>query len=173
MVTRVAERVMLDTNVLLAATDEGRPDHRAALAVVNDWPGRGTVLYASGQIYREYLAVATRPVAQNGLGMKPGAALGNVAAFRSRARLLAEDSKVADHLATLVAETGCGGKQVHDANVAATMLAHGVQALVTINVPDFARFTGHIQVIGLTARAGGPPEPPEPPEPPGPPGAAG
>jgi predicted nucleic acid-binding protein len=65
----VPDRVMLDTNVLLAATDESRPEHRDALTVVNDWAARRTDLYTSGQILREYLAVATRPAGKNGLGL--------------------------------------------------------------------------------------------------------
>ena len=32
------------------------------------------------------------------------------------------------------------GKQVHDANIVATMLAHGVGRLLTFNVADFQRF---------------------------------
>ena len=56
------DRVMLDTNVLLAATDEGRAEHRDALMIMNEWAAGGTTLCTSGQILREYLAVATRPV---------------------------------------------------------------------------------------------------------------
>ena len=78
------DRAMLDTNVLLAATDEGRAEHDQALEIVNDWPGRGTTLYTSGQIMREYLAVATRPAERNGLGLKLADALANVRAFRGR-----------------------------------------------------------------------------------------
>ncbi len=69
MATPVADRAVLDTNVLLAATDQARQEHEQAVAVINVWPASGLVLYTSGQILREYLAVATRPVDQNGLGM--------------------------------------------------------------------------------------------------------
>src|SRR5690625_4691600 len=65
MTTPVADRAILDTNVLLAATDEGREEHEAALQILNVWPASGMVLYTSGQLMREYLAVATRPVAGN------------------------------------------------------------------------------------------------------------
>jgi len=56
------DRAMLDAFVFLAATDEGRAQHRDALTVVNDWAAGGTAPCTSGQILREYLAVATRPV---------------------------------------------------------------------------------------------------------------
>lgn len=145
--TRAAERVLLDTNVLLAATDEGRPEHRAALALFQDWPAQGTALYTSGQVLREYLVVATRPRARNGLGMEVSDALANVAAFRGRLRFLPEDEKVFDRLAGLLDEAPCPGKPIHDAHVAATMLVHGVETIVTSNLADFARFGSHIRAL--------------------------
>jgi predicted nucleic acid-binding protein len=145
------DRAMLDTNVLLAATDEGRTEHDQALKIVNDWPGWGTTLYTSGQIMREYLAVATRPAEKNGLGLKPADALANVQALRGRTSLLAEDGKVADRLLALLGDISCGGKQIHDANVVATMLVHGIDTVVTINLDDFAKFGQHVKLIGLDA----------------------
>ncbi len=145
------DRAMLDTNVFLAATDEGRAEHDQALAIVNDWPARGTALYASGQIMREYLAVATRPADKNGLGLALADALANVRAFRGRTTLLVEDGKVADRLLTLVEDIACGGKQIHDANVVATMLVHGIGTIVTINTGDFTRFGRHVRLVGLAA----------------------
>ena len=42
-----------------------------------------------------------------------------------------------------------GGKQVHDANIVATMQAHGLRRLLTHNTADFARFGALIQVEPL------------------------
>jgi predicted nucleic acid-binding protein len=155
MATRVADlsivpdRVMLDTNVLLAATDESRAEHRDALMVLNDWASVRTDLCTSGQVLREYLAVATRPAENNGLGLNLTDALGNVRAIRERTTLLAENSKVADRLLGLLADVECTGKQVHDANLVATMLVHGVSAMMTMNLADFARFAGQVSLIRL------------------------
>lgn len=149
MATPVADRAVLDTNVLLAATDEARDQHEDALAALNIWPRSGVVLYTSGQIMREYLAVATRPVEHNGLGMEQAAAIANIRTLRTRLRLLPEDAKVHERLLTLLDTVGCTGKQVHDANVVATMLVHGIHTLVTNNVGDFARFTDHVRIIDL------------------------
>jgi predicted nucleic acid-binding protein len=146
-VTAPFSRAMLDTNVLLSATDKGRAEHRQAMLVFNDLADRGTTLYTSGQVMREYLAVATRPIGSNGLGLKQADALANARAFRTRTVLLAEDSNVADRLLDLLDETPCGGKQVHDANVVATMLVHGIDRLITINVTDFTRFEDRITVM--------------------------
>jgi len=41
---------MLDTNVLLAATDEGRAEHRDALTILNEWAAGGATLCTSGSM---------------------------------------------------------------------------------------------------------------------------
>ena len=43
----------------------------------------------------------------------------------------------------------CNGEQVHDANVIATMLAHGVGTVVTMSVADFARFERYVSLVEL------------------------
>lgn len=150
-VTALPSRAMLDTNVILSATDEGRAEHRQAMLIFNNWAGSGTALYASGQIMREYLAVATRSADKNGLGLERADAVANVRAFRTRASLLTEDSKLADCLLGLLDEIPCAGKQIHDANVVATMLVHGIDSLITMNLADFTRFEHHIRLIPLTS----------------------
>jgi predicted nucleic acid-binding protein len=143
------DRVVVDTNVLLAATAPYRSLHRQALTVLNSWPNLGWRLCASGQILREYLVVATRPLGGNGLGLATRDALTNVVALADRMRLLDEDGQVSVRLRDLVSETGCTGARIHDANVAATALAHGVRRIVTANVADFQGFEPRIEVHDL------------------------
>lgn len=138
--------VLLDTNVLLDATTPARDLHGAARRVLDEWPNRGLQLCISGQILREYLVVATRDAEVNGLGLGVDDALANVEAFKRRCRFLAEDHEVAERLYQLLSEVACSGKQVHDANVVATCLVHGVPALVTANQDDFARFGSLVEV---------------------------
>ncbi|MCV2487894.1 PIN domain-containing protein [Geodermatophilus sp. YIM 151500] len=133
--------------MLLAATDEGRDDHEDAAASLDAWPSSGVVLYTSGQILREYLAVATRPVERNGLGMARPAAVANVRALRARLHLLAEDERVSERLLALLDAVECTGTRVRDANVVATMLVHGVDTVVTSNIDDSTRFDDHVQVV--------------------------
>jgi len=149
MATRVADRAVLDTNVLLAASDTGRFEHASARAVLDQWPARGTTLYTSGQILREYLSVTTRPVERNGLGLSQSDSVANVRALCGRLRVLAENEKVAKRLLELLDQVVCTGRQVHDANVVATMLVNGIETLVTINVGDFTRFGEQVKVVAL------------------------
>ena len=56
---------------------------------------------------------------------------------------------MADLLASLCREVPVAGKQVHDANIVATMLAHGERRLLTSNAKDFRRFGQRVQLIAL------------------------
>lgn len=58
---------------------------------------------------------------------------------------------MARRLRHLLAQVECTGKQVHDANVVATMLEHDVREFVTLNAPDFERFAAFITVRDLSA----------------------
>lgn len=145
--TRVADRALLDTNVLLAATDQARRTHHSSLAVLNEWPAQGVVLYTSGQILREYLGVATRPIAHNGLGLTLPDALDNVQALRGRLHCLAETDKVHDRLLELLGDVPCTGKQVHDANIVATALVHGIDTIATNNLADFTQFGKYVRAL--------------------------
>jgi predicted nucleic acid-binding protein len=138
----------VDTNVLLAGTARHHAAHASALLFLNSGFADRS-LFLSGQVVREYLVVATRPAAVNGLGLSMEAALGNVGQFVARATCLSEDAAVRDALLRLLETTPVAGKQVHDANVVATMLTHGVKHLVTLNPRDFERFTSAIHVSGL------------------------
>lgn len=144
-----ADRAFLDTNVLLAATDEDRADHRAATRVLNDSSALGVTLYLSGQILREYLVVASRPMDRNGLGLPMSSALANVDAFLGRTTVVEETLAVAARLRSLLAATACSGRQVHDANVVATMVVHGIGTLITENISDFRRFAGVVTIRPL------------------------
>lgn len=152
------ERVFLDTNILLAATDESRRSHRAARALFTAARQGGWHPCVSGQILREYLVVATRAVQDNGLGLSAEAAASNASAFARRAVFCEEDEVVSLRLRLLVASGGRAGKRIHDANVAATLLAHGVSTLVTENAADFRGYP-EIRVIGPEALARPGPEP--------------
>lgn len=56
-------------------------------------------------------------------------------------------------LLNLLREFPVGGKQIHDANIVATMLVHDIDTLVTQNIEDFKRFSGKIGLIPLVSSA--------------------
>ena len=63
--------LFLDTNILLAACDEGRRKSAACKELLESGLSGEQSLFASGQVLREFLVVATRPVEVNGLGLTP------------------------------------------------------------------------------------------------------
>ena len=144
------ERLFCDTNVFLSAVDRGRRLHPQALHVLNALPNRGVALCVSGQIVREFLVVCTRPVDVNGLGLSQQEALRNAEAIIERSTVLDENRKVPVRLLDIVRTATCAGRQLHDANVVATMQEHGLTRLVTGNPGDFRRFRG-IDLLDLAA----------------------
>ena len=69
--------------------------------------------------------------------------------FESVLKIADETAAVTQQLLALLAAIPCGGKQVHDANIVATMLVQGVANLLTHNVADFKRFGHLINIIPL------------------------
>lgn len=148
------ESVFVDTNVLLSATAPARVLHRQALAVLDEWPRTGVELCLSGQVVREYLVVATRPLSVNGLGLSVSDAVGNIEAVLARARLLDEHGRVTTRLLELVGQARTNGKRIHDANVVATAMEHGVGKLVTDDVAHL-RGLGNLRILDLSKVAVG------------------
>lgn len=141
MMTR-GSLAFLDTNILLAATDTGREGHQAALRVFEMLPAAGVHLALCGQILREYLVVATRPMDADGLGMDLHLALENIEEIRSRCVFLDETDESLQILMDIVRDRQIRGKRTHDANVAAMMISSGVSTVVTYNTRDFSEFPG-------------------------------
>ncbi len=77
--------------------------------------------------------------------------LDNVHLFRSQLRVVFNTELVLDHLLALIRSIPIAGRQVHDANIVATMQVYGVTHLLTHNTKDFERFAHLITIV--------PPEP--------------
>ena len=74
-------------------------------------------------------------------------AAADAAAFVRRFTLLEDGPPVWDQLMELSRHYFFAGRQVHDANVVATILAHGERRLLTFNATDFRRFAALIEVV--------------------------
>ena len=152
MEPKAGDIVFVDTNILLAATDRDRPQHQDAQRVIARATNSGIHLALSGQILREYLVVATRPPDVNGLGLSTSDALGNVEEFLHHTVLYEETEDVSVRLREVTKANELTGKRIHDANIVATMLAHGLPFLLTMNPDDFKAIPG-IQLVELAELA--------------------
>lgn len=143
-----AKTLFVDTNVLIYATDPQSPFQPIADQLLEQAYTTDLVMALSPQVLREYLAVAARASSAGGR-MQLADALENVESFRSAMHILEEGSASLDQLTELLHQIPTAGRRVHDANIVATMLAHGIQRLVTHNTADFARFAHLIEIVPL------------------------
>jgi len=78
-----------------------------------------------------------------------GSLTADVQSFATMFRIAEDGFTVTARLLHLVQSIAGGGKQIHDANIVATMLAYGIPKLLTHNTADFARFATMITVVPL------------------------
>jgi predicted nucleic acid-binding protein len=147
-VTTAANRILVDTNVLVYASLRNSPWHGPAIQSLHTELQAGTEIWVSRQILREYLAVLTRPGTTT-LASPRAAAVADVSAFVRMFHIADDTSDVTINLLALVQSVPMGGKQIHDANLVATMQAYGIPRLLTHNVVDFTRFGTSITVVPL------------------------
>jgi predicted nucleic acid-binding protein len=142
------EPVFVDTNVLVFAAVSRAPLHDVARRALEHHRASGAEMWISRQVLREYLAVLTRPQTFTmPLPMTDLAA--DVRRFQAVFRVAEDGPTGTEYLLSLLEQVTVGGRQIHDANIVATMQAHNVQRLLTHNPADFARFAGLITVIPL------------------------
>jgi predicted nucleic acid-binding protein len=132
---------LLDTGILLRLVDKRDPRHLAIEAAVGLLGDRGETLFIATQNLAEFCNVATRPIANNGLGLAPHAALRlfehDIEPICSP---LAEPPAVFAELKRLIGAYGVVGKQVHDARLVATMRVWQIENILTLNDRDFLRY---------------------------------
>lgn len=144
------DALFVDTNVLVFLTNSASPWHVDALRAIDAARAARVHIVISTQVVREYLAVGTRQVV-GAPGLPRAVVLTNARAFTRQFQVLAETRAVLDELLALVERVEVSGKQIHDANIVATMRAHGVRRLLTHNVSDFARFGALIEIEALVS----------------------
>jgi predicted nucleic acid-binding protein len=141
----VAERVFIDTNVLVYANQELAALHSQARTRLAALADAGAELWISRQVLRDYLAVVTRPHSR-GAPLPASLAVERVRRFATVFQVAEDGSPVLDRLLDLLAAYPTGGRQVYDANIVATMLGHDLRRLITFNVSDFQRFSSLIEL---------------------------
>lgn len=146
--TLAADPVFLDTNILVYANVASAPLHQAAITAIQNLWDSDSELWISRQVLREFLVTVTRP--QTFAGPRPiSTALARVRYFQTRFKVAEDGPEIMERLLALMAQVSVAGKQVHDANIVATMQTYGISHLLTHNTADFKRFAGLITVLPL------------------------
>ena len=134
----------VDTDVPVYAAADSAPFHdRARAALIR--LAVSERLSISRQILHDHLAVMTRQQTW-GKPLTLMEAIADAAAFTNRFDVLEDGRAVWDQLCELSRNCAIAGRQVHDANIAATMLADGERRLLTFNTGDFQRFGALIEL---------------------------
>ena len=140
--------LFVDTNVLVYANIAESPLHEQALAALNLAARAGRALWISRQVLREFAAARSRP---QSFADAASAAIvvERLRYFEAHFEIADDTAAVTAHLLRLMSELAIGGKQVHDANIVATMLAYGIPELLTHNAADFRRFGDRIRFTDI------------------------
>ncbi len=138
--------MFIDTNVLVKSRIATAPDHDTARDSLERAFAGPEPLRISRQVIREYLSIVTRPQIWP-VALTREEALEDVARLIGSFEILEDGPLVTEWLTTLCQEVLVGGRQIHDANIVATMLAHGERRLLTFNTADFHRYRARIELV--------------------------
>jgi len=131
-----------DTNTVFRRVFQSDPLYPQVKAALDTLLLQGDVLYITPQVLVEFQALATRPLAANGLGMTAAEASAWAAQIEALFPLLPETPDIYPRWRALVDAHDVRGRQVYDARLVAVMEAHGVNRLLTLNPTHFRRFGG-------------------------------
>ena len=132
--------ILADTNILLRRTQPDHPSHMAAVESVAKLLAAAEPVYFTLQNISEFWNVATRPVANNGLGFSVQLALTEVEKIEGFLAVLPDSPAVYAEWKRLIVRHSVLGSKVHDPRLVATMNVHGIRRILTFNTADFARY---------------------------------
>jgi|SRR5579863_1717332 len=137
---------LLDTNILLRLSKRSDPHHRIVKAALDALTGRVADICCTPQNVSEFWNVCTRPSDRNGFGLSIIETDEALRAIERTITLLADNEQIYKAWRVLVVRHKVSGVQVHDARLVAAMQVHGISHIVTLNQPDFIRYS-NISVV--------------------------
>jgi predicted nucleic acid-binding protein len=139
-------KYLVDTNILLRLVQKNSPMHLDTQRAILKLKKQGEFLCIIPQNIIKFWAVATRPLDKNGLGLSITQAEEESEKLKKIFILELDTPEIFTEWESLVIKYQVMGKQVHDARLAAAMLAHNITHLLTFNVDDFKRFSDIVVV---------------------------
>jgi predicted nucleic acid-binding protein len=135
-----SEGIFIDTNVLIYSTfpDFEPEKHIQSIEALNQLLQSDTPLFVSSQILREYFAISTNGnIFHKPLSRKQ--AIGKIQEFLKRFTLLLEKETTMKTLIELIEKYAVSRQKIHDLNIAALMIDHGISRILTFNRKDFQK----------------------------------
>ena len=127
--------VLVDTNVLLRQFEPWHALHHAAIESTARLVLSSDPVFVTAQNIAEFWAAATRPAAQNGLGLTVPVAVSAVDHMERVFTLLPDHPAIYAVWKRLVMTHEVIGSQVFDARLVAAMTVHGVGRILTFTRP--------------------------------------
>lgn len=149
METTVGDAVFVDSNVLIYAAIRSSPFHQRARTMLAQLRDDRRPLWISRQILREYLAVLSRPQVFSSKPLSITQLVDDIHRLERLFCVAEETAECFTELLRILESVEVRGKQIHDANIVATMNVYGIKTLATHNVADFARFHDMLTVLSL------------------------
>ena len=131
---------LVDTNVLLRFSRHDDLRYQIVQDAVHKLEAEDHQLRTTLQNFAEFWNVATRPANQNGFGHTIFETEQLLLGLEKFFALLPDSPDVYPVWRQLVVDYDVSGAQVHDARLAASMIAHNVKHILTFNVTDFDRY---------------------------------
>ena len=139
-------KAFVDTNILLRVLLTEMNLHAEVNALFQQMLRDDAELWISGQIIREFIVQATHPKTLK-TPLTIVEVIAEINQFKPLFSVADETAPVREKLLELLREYPTSGKQVHDTNIVATMLAYEIDTLLTLNIGDFKRFSDRINLI--------------------------
>lgn len=140
------DKLFADTNFVLRSAIPQMDQHLISRRFLAEAVANGVALWISGQVLREFAVQVTHPKTL----IQPLTAQeleAEVRSIRKAYRIANDTPRVRRELLNLIQTYDVRGKQIHDANIVATMLTFGIRHLVTFNVADFQRYADRITIL--------------------------
>jgi len=137
----MTDRYLLDASAFLRFFSESDSEHATIVQAVNRILREGGTIYYSPQVVRESWSVLTRPATVGGYGRTPEFAASIISKAKNAFSFIDDTPAIYQNWLDLVKTHGVSGRQVHDANHVAAMIAHGITHIITLDSRDFGRYS--------------------------------
>ncbi|MDJ0571300.1 MAG: PIN domain-containing protein [Pleurocapsa sp. MO_192.B19] len=132
-------KYLLDTNILLRASDRTSPCYDLAVNSVASLIAQGDECLITAQVLIEFWVVATRPIEVNGLGWSVEQTEKKINQLISQFTLIEETEAILAQWLELVTRYQIKGKRTHDARLMAVAIANQISHVLTFNPKDFTK----------------------------------
>ncbi|HLP44710.1 MAG TPA: type II toxin-antitoxin system VapC family toxin [Candidatus Deferrimicrobium sp.] len=132
------DKIFLDTNILVYLSNEESYFHEKTLKIFNQIVGKYDI-WISRQVLREYAVVMSRQEFY-GKTLTSQEIVEDIEKWEKSFNVIDETKETTDNLKKLLAKYEIKGKQIHDANIVASMINYSIPLVFTFNIKDFQVF---------------------------------